>query len=168
MEEAMDNNYEYNSLVRDILDNKCFQKLEYYPHHNTNRLEHSKRVSYLSYKICKALGLDFVCATRGALLHDFFLDSYDNNGKANLLVNHPSIALQNAKKYFEINAKEANIIESHMFPVNMKKLPRYAESFVITITDKMAFVYEKTKGYKEIASFKLGVLLIYLVLILSS
>lgn len=65
------NDFEYNDLVEDILANKEFRKLENFIHHKTDRLEHSKRVSLYSYKICKMLKLDYVSAARGGLLHDF-------------------------------------------------------------------------------------------------
>ena len=69
-------NYEYKEIVKDILNNREFKKIELCPHHKINRLVHSKRVSYYSYKICKKLGFDYVSAARGGLLHDFFLNKY--------------------------------------------------------------------------------------------
>ena len=44
-------NYEYKEIVKDILNNREFKKIELCPHHKINRLVHSKRVSYYSYKI---------------------------------------------------------------------------------------------------------------------
>ena len=52
-------NYEYKEIVKDILNNREFKKIELCPHHKINRLVHSKRVSYYSYKICKKLGFDY-------------------------------------------------------------------------------------------------------------
>ena len=75
------NNYEYNEIIKDILNSREFKKIEACPHHKINRLEHSKRVSYFSYKVCKSLNLDYVSAARAGLLHDFFLNKYNNNWK---------------------------------------------------------------------------------------
>ena len=58
-------NYEYNAIVKDILDNREFKKLEGYKHHRINRFEHWKRVSFYAYKFCKKLLLDYVSASRG-------------------------------------------------------------------------------------------------------
>ena len=80
-------NNEYKSIISDIINNREFKKLEGYKHHSTNRLEHSLRVSFYSYKICKRLGLDYVSASRGGLLHDFFLNTYKGTSKKNLLHN---------------------------------------------------------------------------------
>ena len=49
------NDYEYKEIIKNIITNREFKKLETCPHHKSNRLEHSKRVSYYSYKVCKIL-----------------------------------------------------------------------------------------------------------------
>ena len=79
-------NYEYKEIVKDILNNREFKKIELCPHHKINRLVHSKRVSYYSYKICKKLGFDYVSAARGGLLHDFFLNKYNTKNSRKLLI----------------------------------------------------------------------------------
>ena len=63
----------YYCIVEDILENDEFNKLETIEHHGTNRLTHSKRVSYYSYEICKKLHIDYIAAARAGLLHDFFI-----------------------------------------------------------------------------------------------
>jgi uncharacterized protein len=64
---------EYINLVKDILMNEEFKRLKEFYHHNSSIYEHARRVSFLSYKICKYLKLDYRAAARGGLLHDFFL-----------------------------------------------------------------------------------------------
>ena len=39
---------DYLDLVSDILENKEFKKLANYVHHDSNRLQHSLNVSYIS------------------------------------------------------------------------------------------------------------------------
>lgn len=160
-------NYEYNEIVKDILNNREFKKLEGYSHHSTNRLDHSMRVSFYSYKMCKKLGLDYVSAARGGLLHDFFLNTYQKNSRNSLLINHPKLALYNSKKHFKLNEVEIDIIKSHMFPVNVKIIPKYNESFVITFIDKLACVYERIIGCKGSINYRLYKTFIYLFLLLS-
>ena len=115
---------EYMEIVSEILKNREFNKLKDFTHHKTTRMEHSKRVAYLSYRICKKLDLDYVSAARGGMLHDFFLNRY-------------------AKKHFNLNKKEINIIESHMFPLVVKIKPKYKESYVVAFADKLVWGYEK-------------------------
>jgi len=157
-------NEEYNTIIEDILKNKEFKKISNCKHHKTTRLEHSKRVSMTAYKICKKLNLDYVSAARGGLLHDFFLNDYANENGYKLIKNHPKIALRNSRKHFKLNKKEENIIVSHMFPLNLKIIPKYKESYIVSFIDKVIGVYEKSYGYLKEFNFKLGKFAIYIFL----
>lgn len=159
-------NYEYKEIVEDILNNREFKKIEAFPHHKTNRLEHSKRVSLYSYKICKKLNLDYVSASRGGLLHDFFTNKYKKENTCKLMKDHPLIASRNATKHFKLNDKEINIIESHMFPLNIKIKPKSIESYIVSIVDKFSCLYEKSAGTIKEINFKVGEKTIYLFLLL--
>ena len=64
----------YLMIVDDILKNKEFMKMNEVKHHDSNRLDHSLKVSFYSYKIAKRLHLNYVDVARGGLLHDFFLE----------------------------------------------------------------------------------------------
>jgi uncharacterized protein len=137
---------EFFSLTDDILFNKEFIKLKGFFHHSDHIYDHVVRVAYISYSISKVLGLNYRAAARGGLLHDFFLydwrerkatdSSRSLHGKE-----HPYIALANARKYFVVSDLEADIIVKHMFP-KTRPLPRYKESFVVSLSDKIAAVYE--------------------------
>lgn len=138
----MKNDLSFDNIAKDILSNRKYQKLASESHHGITRMEHSLRVARNVYNVSKKLKLDYESATRAAILHDFFTNEEfgDNHGLIQGVV-HPSIALQNARGEFKINAIEANAIESHMFPLNTK-LPKYKESWVLTIVDKMVAIYE--------------------------
>ena len=100
---------DYTSLVEDILEHNEFKKLGTIIHHGNNRLDHSLRVSYYSYKIGKVLTLDYRQIARGALLHDFFFEVNEGEAKKTKLktmMKHPEYALENAKKYFELSDEE--------------------------------------------------------------
>ena len=58
---------EYLNKVYDILNHDEFKKMENIVHHGVNRLNHSIRVSYYSYKIAKLLRLDSEKVARAAL-----------------------------------------------------------------------------------------------------
>ena len=49
---------------------------------------------------------------------------------------HPRTALENACKYFNLNEIEKDIIEKHMWPLTLRKVPKYKESVVVTMVDK--------------------------------
>lgn len=139
---------EYEYITKDILNDKEFIKIELEKHHGTNRLIHSKRVSYESYKICKILGLDYIAAARAGLLHDFFINKKKLKKKERIkrIFTHPSIALKNSKKHFYLNDKEQDIIVSHMFPIG-PSIPKYIESWIVSIVDKIVATYEFVESF---------------------
>ncbi len=145
---------EYLLIINNILKNEEFKKMANIKHHNTTRLDHSLKVSYYSYIIAKSLKLDYKDVARGGLLHDFYIEEISDCDKikdkiALFTIKHPNNALQNASNYFELSEKEENIIKSHMFPVDYK-IPKYAESWIVSLVDKVLSVGEVSKkfGYK--------------------
>lgn len=132
---------EYYSIVKDILDNTEFKKLKKESHHGTNRYVHSMRVSMGMYKITKKMNLDYKEATRASLLHDFFERDTLKSKMVGVIYEHPQKAYKNAKKYFEINKKQGNIIKCHMFPLSVV-IPTSAEALLITLVDKKVAIYE--------------------------
>lgn len=134
---------EFYSIIDDIISNREFLKLKSIRHHGITRYNHSLRVGYHTYKITKKLNLDYVKATRAALLHDFFIDEVDDMKSFKALRKHPSIALENAKKYFTISPLEEDIIIKHMYPITFK-MPKYKESFIVDVVDDICSLYERT------------------------
>lgn len=138
----MKNNLSFDSIAKDLLENKKFNKISFESHHGITRMEHSMRVARNVYKVAKKLNLDYVSATRAAILHDFFIneDFCTNHGLIQGVV-HPEIALANARGEFTLNKIEENAIVSHMFPLSME-IPKYKESWVLTLVDKTIAIYE--------------------------
>lgn len=142
-----ENDREYMSIVGDLLKNKDLLKLDNITHHRyTTRLTHSIFVSYVSYKITKARGLDYISTARAGLLHDFFLEE---RGEVELLgmgshnSAHPKIALKNAEKLTEINELEKDIILKHMFLCTTGcGIPRFKESMIVSLVDKYCAISE--------------------------
>lgn len=142
---------EYLEFVADILENEEFLKLDEIVHHHvTTRYNHSLFVSYVSYLIGKHFNVDLKSLARGALLHDFFLESRHeiealHLGSHNAV--HPRLALKKAQEVFSINAIEADIIVKHMFLCTPRcGVPAYLESQIVTIADKYCSIYEAGKG----------------------
>lgn len=146
---------EYNSIVRDILENKEFCRLADYYHHNSSILDHAKIVSWISYSLCKYLNLDYRSAARGALLHDFFLYDWRNHDVPDLAkkkfhgIEHPKIALANSEKHFTLNKVEKDIIIKHMWPLTLVP-PAYRESFIVTFVDKYTASREFVENLPDI------------------
>lgn len=134
---------EFYEIVSDILNSKEFNKRKNYKHHGEQSVyDHSLKISIISYKIAKTMGLDYKSAAIGGLLHDFYDKPWqENKEKTKFFKQHGFVharqALENSKKYFPqyINKKTKNIILRHMFPLNIVP-PLYLESWIITIVDK--------------------------------
>jgi len=155
---------EYLNKVNDILNHDEFKKMENIVHHGIDRLNHSIRVSYYSYKIAKFLRLDSEKVARAALLHDFFFENNIELNKKNkivTMVKHPEYARDNAKKYFELSELEEDIILTHMFPI-VPRLPKYFESWMVDFIDDIASVYERS----SVISRQLSTATCFLVMIL--
>lgn len=157
-------------LVNPILENKNFSQIDTIIHHGTTRMNHSIRVSYYSYKIAKILCLDYKQIARAGLLHDFYLNrtvDYEKKKDKFLLftTEHPKVAVENAKKYFELTEKEEDMIKTHMFPADYR-IPKYAESWIICIVDKIVGTYEFSRKFKYQFTYGLNFSLLFLLNIL--
>ena len=143
---------EFDLIISEIANNQTVKKMkEYKQHYETSCYDHCKNVAYISYLICKKLKLDYKSAARAGMLHDLFL--YDwrkkEDGRKGLhAFTHPKTALENSKKIFTLNEKEEDIILKHMWPVTIK-LPKYKESYIITIADKYCALSESCEYYLE-------------------
>ena len=165
----MDNIYndlEYMNIVFDILNNDKFVQIKECKHHGMTRLEHSLRVSYYSYIVAKKLKLNYTATARGGLLHDFFLkeDLTKKEQKISAIV-HPYIALQNSCETFAISDLEKDIIINHMFPTLPHKVPKYLESWLVSLIDKLVAAYEFYFSYGKSYIYKLSNLYIILLLL---
>ena len=150
----------FDDLVCDIVNNKKYQELKKEYHHGIDRYTHSMRVAKVTYKLSKKMGLDYVSATRGAMLHDFFKDEEYGNVKGLTKAKvHPHIACLNAKEEFVLNDIEADIIKSHMYPINTKT-PSFKESWLVNSVDEGVSLYEFSR-YKFVAQLTVLALFIF-------
>ncbi len=134
----------YYDIYSEFYNINKYRELKSIMHHGDNRLNHINRVAKMSFFVSKKLGFDYVSCARGALMHDFF--TKDDISKKEIKYNkflkeHPSLALINSKEYFDVNNIEENIIMTHMFPITKEK-PKYKESKIVCICDKLVSCYE--------------------------
>ena len=142
---------EYLSIIDNIMKNEEFKQMDSIKHHNTTRMNHLIKVSYNSYKVAKLLNLDYIDVARGGLLHDFYTEEVNkcNKIKDKVLLfstKHPDNAVENSMRNFELSEKEINIIKTHMFPIDYK-VPKYAESWIVSIVDKAVSFTEFGKKF---------------------
>ena len=145
---------EIDKILCDIKRNPKVKLMKTYNQHGkTSTYLHCKKVAEVSYKIDKVFKLN--CnkreLLRGAMLHDFFLYDWHITGRnINKSLNpfklhgfvHPELAKNNAEKEFTLSKNEKHIIETHMWPLTLRKLPMSREAWVVTIADKYCSIRE--------------------------
>jgi len=141
---------EFYQEMKEILEDPIVLEMKHYPHHGmTNCYQHCVNVAYQNYIWCKFFKLDAKSAARGGLLHDLFLYDWHEHAKetGNRFhgLTHPKVAYENARKHFELNKIEKDVILSHMWPVTFFHFPKTKEGFIITITDKYCGMMETTR-----------------------
>ena len=160
---------EFEDIISDLVKNETVLLMKNYrQHYDTSCFEHCKNVAYYSYLICKKFNLDYISVARAGMLHDLFL--YDwrsriDNRKGLHAFTHPKTALKNASSLFNLNDKESDIILKHMWPLTIS-LPRYIESYIVTLVDKYCALEESIKAYQT--KYKLGRLYRYSYIILTA
>lgn len=138
---------EIRAYIESILEADETKQMKDYMHHGTiNTYDHVMDVVYMSYWINKKLRItnDVESLLIGACLHDYFLYDWHNHqdlGAPHGVI-HPSIALKNAEKRYDLNEKVRNIIDSHMWPLAIRHIPRCREAVIVTCADKICATFE--------------------------
>ncbi len=134
----------------DVLESANFARSDsYIQHANISTREHSIHVAEKALRIndvlhAKSVERDLV---RGALLHDFFLYDWHQSGGDNHHPHvhgftHPTTALNNAEKEFELTPRERDVIKKHMWPLTVVP-PLCREAWLVTLADKICTIQEK-------------------------
>lgn len=144
----------FMEIALPIIEHEEYQQMKFIKHHDESVYDHSLKVAYRAYEIAYSHDLDWVSTIRGALLHDFFLYKFKKTFSFRLItdsikhaISHPIIALENAKKYFDLNEKEENIIKGHMFPFG---LPKSKEAWIVSYVDKYIASFEYCSNFKKL------------------
>lgn len=129
-----------------VLDNTDLRKMkEYIQHGNTDTLLHSVAVAHFSYLLAKALRINIRLRPLivGALLHDYYLYDWHVPDRSHNWhgFRHPFTSAKNAHAHYSISHIEEDIILRHMFPL-IPIPPRYRESAIVCLVDKICSVYE--------------------------
>ncbi len=144
-----------NALLQDMINfygkeilasPNMIKSQEFFQHGTVSVHEHSVKVALCCLKLVEKfnINVDKASLVRGALLHDYFLYDWHNEDDGSHKwhgFKHAKIAFKNASEEFNLNDKEKNMILSHMFPLNLV-LPKYKESVVLTIADKICALCE--------------------------
>ena len=134
---------------RSILDSDGMQREKhFFQHGHTSCYDHSLAVARMAIFLALRfkIRVDMESMVRGALLHDYFLYDWHDGDKSHRLHGffHAARARKNAERDFALSPISKDIIEKHMFPLNLA-LPRYRESVIVTVADKICAVREMVR-----------------------
>lgn len=122
-------------------------------HGTVSVFEHSVNVACLCLWIALLMKctVDYAALVKGALLHDYFLYDWHLPDASHRLhgFTHPSCAAKNAERDFGLSAVERDMIRTHMFPLTPIP-PRYTESRILCMADKIAAAQETAAGFAGI------------------
>ena len=145
-------NKEFLNIIHDFINNETVQQMKNYrQHYETTCFDHCYMVSYYCYLICKKYHLDYVSATRAAMLHDLFLYDWrvrQPDRKGLHAFTHGKLACENASKLFDLSQKEKDMIITHMWPVTLQ-FPTSIEGLILTFVDKYCAVSETLEVIKS-------------------
>lgn len=126
---------------------------KHYQHGEASVYDHSVAVALECLRIADKYGIavDRKSLIRGALLHDYFLYDWHSSPKEHRPhgFTHAATALKNARRDFQVNSLEAEMIYCHMFPMNITRMPLHRESIILCIADKIVGTEESMNGVVE-------------------
>ena len=122
----------------------------YRQHGTTSIFKHSRAVAYNSYRIGLYLNqkfninIDFPTLIEAGYLHDFFMYDWHCPSNWHKLhgFTHSQVAAENAEKYCNASPKVVKIIQTHMWPLTLTKIPTSREAWIHTLSDKATTIYE--------------------------
>lgn len=131
-----------HTVLSELLeDHRIKQMKQYTQHGSITTYDHCRNVARLSQSINRRLRLnaDEDTLLTGAMLHDYFLydwhkNPHDENGWHGF--SHADTALRNAMQDFPIDPQVGHIIRSHMWPLNITRIPRSREAWIVCLADK--------------------------------
>ena len=136
-----------NHILAPIKNDKRVQNMKkYIQHGRITTFDHVESVTRLSYWINRRfhIGADERVLTIGAFLHDYYLYDWHKTDKGHGLhgFSHSRTAMENAKEHFGIGERTQAVIESHMWPLNITKIPRSREAWIVCLADKFVSTRE--------------------------
>lgn len=134
-------------LLKGTSDAPAAQKMRRFKQHGrVTTYRHCADVTRMCFLLNRRLhlGADERTLVRGAFLHDLYLYDWHDKDAAHKWhgFHHADKALENADRYFRLNPKERGMIYSHMWPLNLTRVPRSREAVILCVADKLCALRE--------------------------
>lgn len=141
---------QFVELIKDYYESDGIKQMdEYIQHGRTTTLEHCENVAWISYLINEKLHLnaDEKELIEAAMFHDLYLHDR-NDGDATRKINGGENS-DIASNKSGMHQKEQETIRSHMWPLNIVKIPKSREAMIIYLADKYCALIEKIRLNKH-------------------
>ena len=139
-----------HSILKDYLDNpEVLGMKDFIQHGSVSTYDHALSVAYLCYKLAyKNKKADIPLLTVCAFLHDFYLYDWHERDPSHKWhgFHHARRAAENAERVFSIGDRGRLVIMSHMWPLNLTRIPRSREALILTVADKLVSARESISG----------------------
>lgn len=148
---------ELDLLLQDLRTHPLVLSMRnYIQHGTTTTLDHAERVTRLVFRLAHGRrGIRLSPLVRAAYLHDFYLYDWHVPDPVHPHrwhgYHHADRACENAVRIFGISELEQSIIRSHMWPLNITRLPRCREAWILTLADKYCSLAETLHHRKRTA-----------------
>ena len=154
MKLSIEEKQELETIYLSFKENEKIQRMKKVPmHRGSNCFLHCFKVAKLAVKRgLRHKKVDLKLVLLGSILHDYYLYDWrtDKSKKKRHGYDHPFIASKNAEEDFQIPKEVKNIIESHMWPMNIKNFPKTKEARIVSLADKAVALKESftSKAHK--------------------
>lgn len=144
---------EYNKHVDKYANSETALEMKNYIQHGTiTTYDHCHSVAMLAMVANRRfhLGADEEVLLTAAFLHDLYLYDWHVPSEYRSLhgFTHAKLASSNAVKHFDVEKKVADAIRSHMWPMNITRVPNSREAWILCIVDKIISTKETADGFK--------------------
>lgn len=148
---AKNKNKVKNKYLEEYINNEHVKSMDSYVQHgSTSTLEHCIAVTEKALELNQKYHLNASeeALTKIGMLHDFYL--YDWHEKSDDHrwhgFHHAEKAADNAATHFDLTENELRAIRSHMWPLNISKIPHGKEAWLLCIADKICSTRETVQG----------------------
>lgn len=143
----------FADLIKDYYRSDAVKQMgENVQHGTTTTLEHCENVAWISYLINKKLHLnaDEKELLEAAMLHDIsFYDWNDETSYKTQGVDNPDIAFGKEEKNISVLENDQEDLRSHMWPLNISKIPKSKEALIVSLADKYCALIERIRLNKR-------------------
>lgn len=137
-------------------DSHVQEMKKYIQHGKVTTYDHCLSVTCVSFWMNRRLRLkaDERTLVTGAFLHDFYLYDWHVPEAYHRLHGyfHADVACKNAVQYFDVDPKVQSIIKTHMWPLNITRVPKSREAAIVCAADKICSTLETVvrgkRGFK--------------------